>query len=423
MRADGSGTRPPRKRGRYAPLWIAWRRASRDPKALRVIRHGYNVAVWREHGSLGARVRLAAAFTLWPARAMQAAFRYVTGYGGTIERKTGKSRLRQWGEQVYLALRYSIDPYTYYRYQLYEESKFRAAGDFLLHEQSWRTILAYNAGPDTAVLDDKRLFLDACQRHGLVTIPVLAWFEAGEPVRIDDRVGWERDLFGKPAHSQGGQGARWWKHIGPGLYRDGDGRQVSREAIVDQCRALSRPRPYLLQPRLVNHPMIADLTSGALATLRIVTAGDRGAEPRFVSAVMKLPRGAQITDNLSSGSLIAPVDLATGTLGAAIADEIGAEWTDRHPDTGGLVAGRQLPDWPAPVAVCVAGHRCFDLSIVGWDVAITGEGVVVVEANVVPGFNTLQIAHQRPLGRTALAESLADRIERALATVEPRGRC
>jgi hypothetical protein len=82
-----------------------------------------------------------------------------------------------------------------------------------------------------------------------------------------------------------------------------------------------------------------------------------------------------------------------------------APWTilEKHPDTGAVFAGRQVPHYSEAIALCERLHdQIPHLQLIGWDVAITpsGEaklmewnthepGIVYSEATVGPNFRGL----------------------------------
>ena len=98
-------------------------------------------------------------------------------------------------------------------------------------------------------------------------------------------------------------------------------------------------------------------------------------------------------DNLHAGGIAAAVDLDGGTLGPA--SNLGADsrlgWLDRHPDTGAAITGMQLPRWDEVRAFALRSHRAFaDRILVGWDIAITPDGPVLVEGNGAPDLDIMQ---------------------------------
>ena len=110
--------------------------------------------------------------------------------------------------------------------------------------------------------------------------------------------------------------------------------------------------------------------------------------------------GALAANFTSRGMLGAPIDLETGELGVA-ADRDALPQTPRlrhHPATGAAIAGRQLPYWAETLALAEAAHRAFpSVSRVGWDLAITTNGPLLIEGNDDMGVESLQTVHDRPL--------------------------
>jgi hypothetical protein len=101
--------------------------------------------------------------------------------------------------------------------------------------------------------------------------------------------------------------------------------------------------------------------------------------------------------------LAAGVDLSSGCLGAAVRADPGlviASMT-AHPDTGAVIEGTPLPWWAEARALALLAHsRMRAIACVGWDVALTSSGPVLVEANWAPGARLAQAPSGMPLGET-----------------------
>jgi len=83
-------------------------------------------------------------------------------------------------------------------------------------------------------------------------------------------------------------------------------------------------------------------------------------------------------------------------------------WRTHHPDTGAPIEGRVLPFWPETVALACRAHAAFlPRVIVGWDIAITSGGPVLIEGNGAPGIDLLQRAYREPFGNSRLGELMA----------------
>ena len=100
-----------------------------------------------------------------------------------------------------------------------------------------------------------------------------------------------------------------------------------------------------------------------------------------------------MVDNLHAGGIAAAVDVDSGTLGPA--SDLGADasfgWVDRHPATDAQILGTQLPMWEEAKRFAVRAHGAFaDRVVVGWDIAITPDGPMLVEGNGAPDLDIMQ---------------------------------
>lgn len=123
-----------------------------------------------------------------------------------------------------------------------------------------------------------------------------------------------------------------------------------------------------------------------------------------------------MVDNFHAGGVAAKVDMRTGTLGRAtdvgMRPDIG--WRDRHPDTDAQITGRVLPLWAETRELATRAHAAFpDRLLIGWDVAITRDGPMLIEGNSGPDLDIIQRIHGEPLGNTRFGELIALHLRRA----------
>lgn len=101
-----------------------------------------------------------------------------------------------------------------------------------------------------------------------------------------------------------------------------------------------------------------------------------------------------VTRSISNGcqdALTALADIRTGIIITDAVDQ--NKLTDHavHPVTGVPFRGFQIPFWQETVEMMKrAVPQAYYISNIGWDVAITTEGPLLIEANTIPGFNTAQ---------------------------------
>jgi len=138
----------------------------------------------------------------------------------------------------------------------------------------------------------------------------------------------------------------------------------------------------------------------------------------IVFAVCKIPTGAAATDHMAFGGVAAPVDLATGRLGRGVRKDEGKFITpcERHPDTGAVIAGFQLPDWERAKQLVLRAHEALDrIACVGWDVALLDDGPVIVEGNDNPGSASSQMPTGVALAETPIVPALVAHLRAAFA--------
>jgi hypothetical protein len=227
-----------------------------------------------------------------------------------------------------------------------------------------------------------------------------------------------RDLFVKKIEGRGGIGAELWLSLPHGRYRSTSGAECTIEDLASRVLEQSKQGDYLIQPRLMNHPDIVDLTPGALSTVRLLTILNEQGEPEAVNAAFRMAISrTSAVDNFHAGGIAAAVDLATGTLGAATGLGLGGDfrWHETHPLTGAQIRGRVLPHWHEAIALAIAAHRLIAPRVlVGWDIGFLPEGPCLIEGNTGPDADIHQRTELRPVGNARYGELLALHMERRL---------
>ena len=90
-------------------------------------------------------------------------------------------------------------------------------------------------------------------------------------------------------------------------------------------------------------------------------------------------RADLVADNFAVGGLASPVDLASGKLGPARCKRIGFEALLTHPDTlRPLLASSFLTGMKPWISRLLAHQEFAEMPSVGWDVAITDSGPILV---------------------------------------------
>jgi Sugar-transfer associated ATP-grasp len=167
------------------------------------------------------------------------------------------------------------------------------------------------------------------------------------------------------------------------------------------------------------------LTPGGLCTARITTMRLPDERPQLLSGIYRMPAEATTAaDNFAAGGLAAPIDLATGRLGPAVRKDLSLLDAPAvvHPQTGARIEGHQLTHWADAVSLVLRAHEavgCKGVPVIGWDVALTAEGPVLVEGNNIPCSTLGQMALDAPLGDSPLLACINAHLRECFAARRP----
>ena len=139
----------------------------------------------------------------------------------------------------------------------------------------------------------------------------------------------------------------------------------------------------LLEGVIEQHPDLAALHASSLNTARITTVVSPDHRVSIEFAALRIGVEGHL-DNFSTGGLAAIIDPVTGVvLGPAVRkDPRDTTGYATHPRTGQQIEGLALPDWSAVLdLVTQAALVLPEVRTVGWDVAFTPSGPLLIEGN------------------------------------------
>lgn len=142
---------------------------------------------------------------------------------------------------------------------------------------------------------------------------------------------------------------------------------------------------FIVETLIKQSDFVAKFHPESVNTVRINTVRYDDGTVDVLWPCLRFGRGASVVDNAASGGTSVALDPVTGiSIGAA--DENGNSYT-MHPDYGFPLVGFQMPDWNQAcdlvrkLALMLPNTDC---RLVGWDLALTDEGWMMVEANSLP---------------------------------------
>ncbi|HET6618437.1 MAG TPA: sugar-transfer associated ATP-grasp domain-containing protein [Dongiaceae bacterium] len=416
-----------------SPYRLFWAALGTPQSASDRIHAGYARFAWRSMG-LSHLALTAALCVVWPVNFAIMLWMFTRRVGPAVARATGKPVWRQILEQLRLAIRYSIPPDKYYVFDLFRPERLANARHYVLRYElkgGFHNLVHFHTRvtmrrSTKESLKDKLLFFRRCEKARVASPVVFQVATADGKIAPESYKGGglpPHDLFIKPAKGKGGRGCERWLRR-DGAYEGPGGRLLSEDALrVHIADLAARRGRYLIQECLRNHPDLMRF-GGSLTSLRITSCKSESGGFEVTNAVLKMSLAAgSSVDNFHQGAAVCRVDVETGEVGPAWDN-----WVKRpcvlhpmHPVTGAAIAGMRLPCWAETVAMVAQAAGLFaDRIMVGFDVAITDRGPVIIEGNVQQGCDMVQRTHDLPVGLQRLGELLAFQASEALATRPPR---
>jgi hypothetical protein len=138
-------------------------------------------------------------------------------------------------------------------------------------------------------------------------------------------------------------------------------------------------RGFLIEEKLTNTPEIAALYPSSLNTFRVVTIKTLDKRWCLAAAYLRVGAGGNVVDNIAAGGILVRVDADGRTCSA----HHHGRSIVQHPDTGAPLVGLQLAGYPSACVLALEASRKLGfVGTIGWDIAATERGPVIVEANL-----------------------------------------
>lgn len=152
--------------------------------------------------------------------------------------------------------------------------------------------------------------------------------------------------------------------------------------VSDIIAKLKKTENDIVEQYVEQHDELKRLSPSGLNTLRIFTIINNQGKVDILGARQRVTVNSHV-DNLAAGNMACEVDLNTGKIvGPGVYSDITKEDSYIHPVTKVELIGFQIPRFHEAIDL-VTRASLFDTSnkTVGWDVAITNNGVELIEGN------------------------------------------
>lgn len=275
----------------------------------------------------------------------------------------GKSKLTVLASFIKDYFRYGVNPKEYYMFHF--DGKTHEQKSTFFTRKMFREFLKRNNDPQfRQILNDKYIFSQTyakyigrkCIRNTSISL------EKFEEFMVDvDRIVY------KPVDGSGGIGI---KVIDKSNYSD-------TKQLFDAITALPAG---VLESWIQQHDIMSAAYPHAVNCIRVATLF-RDGKCSHLGAIFTLGYGNKQIANSIQGAIFALIDITTGTVISDFcnySDEVYRE----HPDTGFVPKGFVVPYWKEIMELTAeAAALVPQVGYVGWDVAISKDGPVLIEGN------------------------------------------
>lgn len=183
------------------------------------------------------------------------------------------------------------------------------------------------------------------------------------------------------------------------IYKPVDSAQAKGIEVINvgQFKSIKELYSYLinkydtgiLEDWIIQHEKIAEIYPRAINCLRIITILDNE-KCNIVAINFGIGNGNEIS-NLATGDIVAYVDFNTGIL-TTDGSNFSGQVFKNHPITNKKIKGFQIPFWKETCEMVEEASRVIpQVRYVGWDMAITPEGPLIIEGNTSPGYVYFQV--------------------------------
>ncbi len=292
--------------------------------------------------------------------------------------RSGKSKVSIFFDMVNCFIKYKAGYQDYVIFELWDVPK-EKRGTYLTRFKSKKFVTFMNDDSFTYLFDDKSAFNIKFKDYiGREFIDL----EKASVEEVETYFNSRAKSFAKIKDASGGAGCALILHSD---YKDS--KEYSEYLLKNNYTTI--------EDVIENHPEVGKLHPSSINTLRTITFLDAKGEAHVVFAVFKMGRDGRVVDNYG---LHGPVDLETGKFiyPAHSGDTKAGQHYTKHPNTGYEIIGFEIPYFQELKELAKQAAKVVpEVRYVGWDIAITPTGPVIIEGNNYCAHDFWQLPGQR----------------------------
>jgi hypothetical protein len=161
---------------------------------------------------------------------------------------------------------------------------------------------------------------------------------------------------------------------------------------INQIYPLIDTEKFIIEKALVQHKDLDAINESSINTLRIITYKEDGLV-HIASAMLRMAVDDSYVDNGSSGGIFINYDIYENRLDKTAYNlfEKGGRSFIRHPKSKVVFEGMTLPYPEKIIETVTRAAAPLNNKIIGWDIAYTPDGPVLIEGNDNPHLKMMQI--------------------------------
>lgn len=197
------------------------------------------------------------------------------------------------------------------------------------------------------------------------------------------------DAFAKPSDGMLGRGVFKLLIKSGTIYIDGE------QKGVDELIDIVLSADYIIQERIIQHEKMSALCPSSVNTIRLQTVMDKDGNVIPFGPGVRIGRIGSLVDNWALGGVFVGIDSETEKLKdiGILKPKYGTKVTE-HPDTHVLFKGYDIPYYKEAERMVVDLHKSmYRNHSIGWDIAITADGPIIIEGNDRWEISLIQAVH------------------------------
>ncbi len=288
-----------------------------------------------------------------------------------VHKESGKNRIVLFFDMVYSMFAYGIGylDYMTFGFAFIKKDKRRT---FMTMDDNIQMCRRMNMQEASQVFENKLIFCKTFKEYmGREYADLNDGFEA-----FEEFCKGKTSFFAKQPVSFGGLGVKKVTLEGQNL-----------KTVYDE---LMENKMYLSEETITQHPELNKLCERSVNTIRVCTLVSDSGKAHLIYALLRIGSGKTDVDNVTSGGMYTLLSAEGEITHPAFCDKT-VSYYNEHPHNGYPLIGFRVPYFKEAVELCCKAALVEKRTrYVGWDIAITPSGPVLVEGNSLPGYDMPQ---------------------------------